>query len=47
MFAIHRGADADERARIRARADVVNQGTYATYQSRTTRRIPVIALEPR
>lgn len=42
-----RVADGDERARIWARADEVNQGTYATYQSRTTRRIPVVVLEPR
>ena len=35
------------RARLWARADEVNQGQYATYQSRTSRVIPVVVLEPR
>ena len=37
----------EERSRLWARADQVNQGQYATYQSRTSRVIPVVALEPR
>jgi deazaflavin-dependent oxidoreductase (nitroreductase family) len=36
-----------ERSRLWARADEVNQGQYATYQSRTSRVIPVVVLEPR
>ena len=42
-----RVADGEERARLWARADAVNDGGYARYQSRTTRRIPVVVLEPR
>jgi deazaflavin-dependent oxidoreductase (nitroreductase family) len=42
-----RVAEGEERARIWARADEVNQGTYALYQSRTRRRIPVVVLAPR
>lgn len=42
-----RVAAGDERARLWARADEVNQGQYAVYQSRTSRVIPVIVLEPR
>jgi len=40
-------ASAEERTRLWARADEVNQGQYAIYQSRTSRSIPVIVLEPR
>jgi F420H(2)-dependent quinone reductase len=40
-------ADSEERSRLWARADDVNQGQYATYQSRTSRVIPVVVLEPR
>jgi len=40
-------ADGEERSRLWARADEVNQGQYATYQSRTKRLIPVVVLEPR
>lgn len=40
-------AEGEERSRLWARADAVNQGQYSVYQSRTTRRIPVIVLEPR
>ena len=40
-------AEGEERSRLWARADAVNQGQYAVYQSRTTRPIPVVVLEPR
>lgn len=40
-------AEGDERARLWARADEVNQGQYEAYQSRTKRPIPVVVLEPR
>ena len=40
-------AEGEERARLWARADAVNQGDYAIYQSRTERPIPVVVLEPR
>jgi deazaflavin-dependent oxidoreductase (nitroreductase family) len=40
-----RVAEGEERARLWARADEVNQGQYAVYQSRTSRRIPVVVLE--
>jgi deazaflavin-dependent oxidoreductase (nitroreductase family) len=42
-----RVAEGEERSRLWARADEVNQGQYATYQSRTSRVIPVVVLEPR
>jgi F420H(2)-dependent quinone reductase len=42
-----RVAEGEERSRLWARADEVNQGQYATYQSRTKRVIPVVVLEPR
>lgn len=42
-----RVADGEQRARIWARADEVNQGQYTVYQSRTKRPIPVIVLERR
>ena len=42
-----RVAEGDERSRLWARADEVNQGQYATYQSRTSRVIPVVVLAPR
>jgi len=42
-----RVAEGEERARLWARADDVNQGQYAIYQSRTKRVIPVVVLEPR
>jgi len=42
-----RVAEGEERARLWARADDVNQGQYAIYQSRTRRPIPVVVLEPR
>jgi F420H(2)-dependent quinone reductase len=42
-----RVAAGEERSRLWARADEVNQGQYATYQSRTSRVIPVVVLEPR
>lgn len=42
-----RVAEGDERARLWARADEINEGQYAIYQSRTSRRIPVVVLEPR
>lgn len=41
-----RVAEGEERARLWARADEVNQGQYAEYQSRTSRVIPVVVLEP-
>ncbi len=40
-------AEGEERSRLWARADEVNQGQYAVYQSRTKRPIPVVVLEPR
>ena len=40
-----RVAQGEERSRLWARADEVNQGQYAAYQSRTKRAIPVIVLE--
>jgi hypothetical protein len=40
-------AEGDERSRLWARADEINQGQYAIYQSRTKRPIPVVVLEPR
>ena len=42
-----RVAEGEERARLWARADEINQGQYNTYQSRTKRMIPVVVLEPR
>lgn len=42
-----RVAEGDERTRLWAKADEVNKGQYSTYQSRTTREIPVVVLEPR
>lgn len=42
-----RVAEGEERARLWARADTVNEGVYALYQARTSRRIPVVVLEPR
>jgi deazaflavin-dependent oxidoreductase (nitroreductase family) len=41
-----RVAEGQERSRLWARADEVNQGQYAVYQSRTRRVIPVVVLEP-
>jgi deazaflavin-dependent oxidoreductase (nitroreductase family) len=40
-------AEGEERSRVWDRADEVNQGQYAVYQSRTSREIPVVMLEPR
>jgi deazaflavin-dependent oxidoreductase (nitroreductase family) len=42
-----RVAEGEERARLWARADEINRGQYATYQSRTQRVIPVVVLERR
>jgi deazaflavin-dependent oxidoreductase (nitroreductase family) len=42
-----RVAEGAERARLWARADEINQGQYAEYQSRTNRLIPVVVLERR
>jgi deazaflavin-dependent oxidoreductase (nitroreductase family) len=42
-----RVAEGEQRARIWARADEVNQGQYTVYQSRTMRPIPVVVLERR
>ena len=42
-----RVADGDERERIWKKADEVNKGGYAQYQSKTDRKIPVVVLEPR
>ena len=41
-----RVAAGKERSRLWARADEINQGQYAVYQSRTSREIPVVVLEP-
>lgn len=40
-------AEGDERARLWARADAINEGQYTVYQGRTQRPIPVIVLERR
>ena len=40
-------AEGKERSRLWKRADQINQGQYAVYQSRTSRVIPVVVLEPR
>lgn len=40
-------AKGEERSRLWARADEINQGQYAVYQSRTKREIPVVVLERR
>ena len=42
-----RVAEGEERSRLWARADEINKGGYSDYQSRTTREIPVVVLEPR
>ena len=42
-----RVAEGDERERIWKKADEVNKGGYAQYQSKTDRKIPVVVLEPR
>lgn len=42
-----RVAEGDERERIWKKADEVNKGGYAQYQSETDRKIPVVVLEPR
>jgi deazaflavin-dependent oxidoreductase (nitroreductase family) len=39
-------AQGEERARLWKAADLVNQGQYDIYQSRTSREIPVIVLRP-
>lgn len=40
-----RAAEGEERSRLWARADEINRGQYAEYQSRTKRVIPVVVLE--
>ncbi len=40
-------AEGDERTRLWARADEVNEGQYTVYQSRTQRPIPVVVLDRR
>ena len=42
-----RVAAGEERARVWARADKINDGQYTVYQSRTRREIPVVVLTPR
>lgn len=42
-----RVAEGQERERLWARGNEVNDGSYDTYQSRTDRVIPVVVLEPR
>ena len=42
-----RVAEGEERSKLWARADEINEGGYASYQSRTTRQIPVVVLDPR
>ncbi|MFI5366884.1 MAG: nitroreductase family deazaflavin-dependent oxidoreductase [Candidatus Binatia bacterium] len=42
-----RVAEGEERSRLWARADEINRGQYGEYQSRTSRVIPVVVLEPR
>lgn len=46
MEARARVAEGEERERIWRKADEVNKGGYSAYQSRTTREIPVVVLEP-
>lgn len=46
ILARARIAEGEERSRIWTRADEVNEGQYAVYQSRTSRVIPVVVLEP-
>ena len=41
-----RVAEGEQRSRLWARADEINQGQYATYQARTRRVIPVVVLQP-
>jgi deazaflavin-dependent oxidoreductase (nitroreductase family) len=38
-------AEGEERSRLWARADEINRGQYAAYQSRTSRVIPVVVLD--
>jgi F420H(2)-dependent quinone reductase len=38
-------AEGEERSRLWARADEINRGQYAAYQSRASRVIPVVVLE--
>jgi deazaflavin-dependent oxidoreductase (nitroreductase family) len=38
-------AEGEERSRLWARADEINRGQYAAYQSRTSRLIPVVVLD--
>ena len=40
-----RVAEGEERSRLWARADAINRGQYAAYQSRTSRLIPVVVLD--
>lgn len=42
-----RVVEGEERDRLWAKANEVNQGQYDTYQSRTDRKIPVVVLERR
>ena len=42
-----RVAEGEERERLWAKANEVNQGQYDTYQARTDRKIPVVVLERR
>ena len=42
-----RVAEGDERSKVWAEADKINQGGYDSYQSKTTRKIPVVVLDPR
>ena len=42
-----RVAEGEERERLWKRANEINKGGYDQYQSRTTRKIPVIVLDPR
>ncbi|MEX0664336.1 MAG: nitroreductase family deazaflavin-dependent oxidoreductase [Acidimicrobiia bacterium] len=42
-----RAAEGDERSKLWAEADKINQGGYERYQKLTDRKIPVIVLDPR
>jgi F420H(2)-dependent quinone reductase len=42
-----RVADGDERSKLWAEADKVNEGGYERYQAKTDRKIPVVVLDPR
>lgn len=42
-----RVAEGDERSKLWALADKINEGGYENYQAKTDRKIPVVVLDPR